>query len=602
MLKSLSIINFAVIQRLRVDFHSGLNLLTGETGSGKSIIVDALGLLLGGRSSSTQIRTGEKTAVVEGLFELSGIKGLEVQNLLGKAVVGESLSCKLLIRREISTNNKNRISINEKPVTVNTLRSLQRFLVETHGQGEQRALLSAQSHLELLDQFAGCLPLRKQVSEAYSRWQAAREALTQLEREAAEREKASDLLQYQLSELEALAPKPNEDEELQAERKLLAHAEKALQLASSAYMELYESDASVLSGLSAVRRGLEELIKIDARLNPAAEGLEEIMASLTDIAETLRKYGATLDFSPTRLTEIETRLAELERIKRKYNTDLQGVVKILDELSGRLAGFNEIAEREPILRNALRIAETDYKTLADQLSNCRHLAKNRLEQRVMNDLKHVAMENAQFIVSLSTADFHASDNVSNNPSGLLEEGLEEDTSGSFSPHGIDHVEFLLSANPGESPRPLAHVASGGELSRLMLTLRTIGTGQKDDNQQEAETLIFDEIDVGIGGRVAEAVGRRLKSLAGTKQVLCVTHQPQIARFADQHYLIEKTVVKGRTQTIIKKLEMDERVGELARMIGGDEQALTARETARWLLEEPDKKRGRSSTGKKSSKL
>jgi DNA repair protein RecN (Recombination protein N) len=323
MLKSLSIINFAVIQLLQIDFQQGLNLLTGETGSGKSIIVDALGLLLGGRSSTTQIRTGEKRAVVEGLFELRGPNGLEAQRLLGNSIVEEGETCELLIRREISTNNKNRIYINEKSVTVNTLRSLQRFLVETHGQGEQRALLSAQSHLELLDQFAGCVPLRRQVSGAYSRWQAAKEALAQLEREAVEREKASDLLQYQLSELEALAPKPNEDEELHAERKLLTHAETALQLASGAYLELYESDASILSGLSAVRRNLEELSKIDGRLNPAAESLEEAMASLTDIADTLRHYGATLEFSPARLAEIEARLAELERIKRKYNTDLR---------------------------------------------------------------------------------------------------------------------------------------------------------------------------------------------------------------------------------------------------------------------------------------
>lgn len=600
MLKSLSIVNFAVIQRLQMSFHEGLNLLTGETGSGKSIIVDALGLLLGGRSSATQIRTGEDTAVVEGLFELSGKNVSEAQDLLETSNVVDAGSYQLLIRREITTNNKSRIFVNKKSVTISTLRSLQPLLVETHGQGEQRALLSTQSHLELLDQFAGCVPLRQQVSGAYSRWRAAKEALSELERESAEREKASDLLQFQLSELETLAPKPNEDEELYAERKLLTHAETILQLASAAYLELYESDGSVLSRLAVVRRSLEELCKIDGRLTATAESLEEAITSIADIADTLRHYESTLEFSPARLAEIEDRLTELERVKRKYHTDIQGVVKILGELSERLVSFNEIADREPILREALQIAESDYKTLAGQLSHCRSLAKEKLERRVMIDLKQVAMENAQFIVNIISDSFNESDNVEESGSSVTKKG--EGKSSSYTPYGMDRVEFLISANPGESPRSLAHVASGGELSRLMLTLRTIGTTGQAERQQDVESLIFDEIDVGIGGRVAEAVGRRLKALAAAKQVLCVTHQPQIARFADHHYLIEKMVVRGRTQTIVKELNTDERVGELARMIGGDEHAQAARETARWLLDHPDKNRGRTSIGKKSSKL
>jgi DNA repair protein RecN (Recombination protein N) len=599
MLKSLSITNFAVIQLLQADFHEGLNLLTGETGSGKSIVVDALGLLLGGRSSAAQIRTGENTAIIEGLFELQGRSSLEAQCLLGQGRIDETESFKLVIKREIFTNNRSRISVNGKIVSGSTLRSLQPFLVETHGQGEQRALLSAQSHLELLDQFAGCVPLRGEVSKAHSRWQVAKKALAQLKREALEREREQDLIQYQLSELATLAPKPNEDEELQAERKLLTHTETATQLASSAYLELYESDTSILSRLAVIRKSLEALSKIDSRLNPVADILEEGIAALTDIADTLRNYGASLDFSPARLAEIEDRLAALERIKRKYNSDLQGVVKILDGLSTRLASFNQIAEREPILRQALQVAETDYKTLARQLSDCRRLAKNKLEQRVMTELKQVAMENTQFIINISTAQFDESDKDSGELSPKVK---EENPNSFFSPYGIDRVEFLLSANLGESPRPLAHVASGGELSRLMLTLRTIGTTHSRDAQQEAETLIFDEIDVGIGGRVADAVGQRLKALAQTKQVLCVTHQPQIARFADHHYLIEKLVATGRTQTVIKELNSEERVGELARMIGGDEQAQAARETARWLLGRSNKNKGSSSSRKKSSKL
>lgn len=583
MLKFLKISNFAVIETLQIDFHEGLNLLTGETGSGKSIIVDALGLLLGGRSSTTQIRTGEKTAIIEGLWGLAGKSSLGVQHLLSETNVGEIENYQLLIRRELSLHGKNRIYVNNKIVPNSILRTLQRFLVEIHGQGEQRALLSAQSHLELLDQFAGCSMGRRQVAAAYSKWRATRKALAHLEHETEESERASDLLQYQLSEIETLAPKLNEDEELQAERKLLTHVETALQIASGAYYELYESESSILSQLASLRKKLDELVKIDKRLELAVGVLEGNSASLADIADSLRDYGATMDFSSTRLAEIENRLDELERLKRKYKTSLEGLLNISNELSARLAAFNEIAQKEPALRAAMQEAEANYLRLARKLSKCRGAAKDKFEKRVMNDLKHVALENAQFIIEIATTGLDGSDNNKEDLPSLEDDG---NAPGYFySSSGIDQVEFLLSANPGESPRSLAHVASGGELSRLMLTLRTIGVGQQE--QKEAGTLIFDEIDAGIGGRVAEAVGRRLKALALTQQVLCVTHQSQIARFANHHYLIEKLVKKGRTRTIARELSVDERVGELARMIGGDEQASTARETARWLLEDSE---------------
>lgn len=322
MLKSLNIINFAVIQELRIDFREGLNLLTGETGSGKSIIVDALGLLLGGRSSTAQIRTGEKMAIIEGLFVLNGKNSIEAQRLLDAPAIEKASGYEVRIRRELSAVSRNRITVNDNNVPISTLRALQQYLVEIHGQGEQRALLSMHSHLELLDHFANCTSLRREVSEAYERWREAKEALTKLERETAERERASELLQYQLSEIESLAPKPLEDEELQAERKLLTHAETVLQLAAGTYQELYESEASILTRLAAVRKSVSELVKIDARLAPAADALEGSMASLADLAETLRDYGTNLEFSPKRLAEIENRLVELEGLKRKYNSNL----------------------------------------------------------------------------------------------------------------------------------------------------------------------------------------------------------------------------------------------------------------------------------------
>jgi DNA repair protein RecN (Recombination protein N) len=578
MLKSLNITNFAVIDRLRVDFHEGLNLLTGETGSGKSIIVDALGLLLGARSSAWQIRTNERLAVIEGQFQLMSEAERGAQEVLGEAGIEREMSEEILIRRELSASGKSRIFINDQMTTIAALRSLQPFLVEIYGQGEQRSLLSASSHLKLLDAYAGCSALRSEVGEAFSRWKEASKALELVERALAERERTEDLLQYQLTEIGAIAPQAGEDEDLLAEKRLLTHAEKILQLGTSAYAELYESDESVLSRLASIRRRLEELSEIDRRIGPAIQTLETGIMALSDVADELRGYGEGIEFSPARLAQIEGRLAELEKIKRKYSTDLQGILNVRHELAERLARLTDLSEQEAQQSRALAAARADYIEKTKRLTACRMRAVPDLTRRVMDDLRHVAMEQARFVVSLETA--AAPPQEEEATATRPERGQE--TGGFFSPVGADRVEFLLSANPGESPRPLARVASGGELSRLMLTLRTVGLSDESD-AHFCETVIFDEIDVGIGGRVAEAVGRRLKALSDRRQVLCVTHQPQIARFANHHYVVDKTIENGRTLTTIKELEREERIGEMARMIGGSETATSTRDAARWML-------------------
>ncbi|HEV2916092.1 MAG TPA: DNA repair protein RecN [Pyrinomonadaceae bacterium] len=583
MLKSLNISDFAVIRRLRIDFGRGLNLLTGETGSGKSIIVDALGLLLGNRASAELIRTGEEVALVEGVFELPEEKEKVIlENLaeLGVTVEDEEL----LIRREINSRGRSRVFINDQQVTTATLRALQPALVEIHGQGEQRALLSPQSQMDLLDAFAGCQELRRRVSEAFAERQEAAKALEQLRGELINRERDTELLRFQLTEIESVGPRPGEDLELQGERKLLAHAERVSQLGSGAYAELYEDDGSVLSRLAAVRRQLEELSKIDARAVSTLEVLETGMLSLTEVAEALRRYGDRVEANPLRLAEVEHRLAALERLKSKYKCDLRGVIEIQDELSGRLSGLTNLSAREQHLRDSLERADALYTAAARLLTERRKEAAPGLERRVMADLRHVALEQARFVVLIETAQ----------PGSEREAaGTQAPESGEstafYTPRGADRVEFLLSANPGESPRSLARIASGGELSRLMLTLRTVcmDTEGAGGLSQSSETVVFDEIDVGIGGRVAEAVGRRLKMLSKARQVLCVTHQPQIARFADHHFVVEKAVRGGRTITTAKELEAGERVGELARMIGGAEEVETTREAARWLLDNSD---------------
>lgn len=585
MLKYLNISNFAVINRLEVPFNSGLNLLTGETGSGKSIIVDSLSLLMGARSSALQVRTGERVAIVEGLFDVGREGILAVKRILEGAGIELENGSELLIRREIHSNGRSRFFLEDQSVTATTLRALQPKLVAIHGQGEQRSLLSAQSQMDLLDSFGANLPLRRQIAEAYARWRAAMEEMSELKREMLERERAVDLLRYELSEIERIAPKPNEDQELSNERRLLTHAEKLIQLGAGAYTELYERDGSVIDRLAHLRRQLEELGTIDSRVAPLLELLEQSYTGLLETADGLRNYGEGVEFSPQKLAQVEERLSELERLKRKYNTDLEGILKVQEELSQRLQRLSDLSEREETLKAELVKAENDYHKGSAQLTERRLRAAETLGSRVMEDLKFVAMEQARFFVQIRTAKAPPEN-------GIGSDNEEAGGQDYFTPHGADGVEFYLSANPGEEARPLSRVASGGELSRLMLTLRTISMSGEVSAAGEGATVVFDEIDVGIGGRVAEAVGRRLKNLADARQVLCVTHQPQIARFADHHLVVSKEVEKGRTNTTVKQLEGDERVEELARMIGGgEESAETTIEAARWLLKSAENVEG-----------
>lgn len=593
MLKFLNIANFAIIHKLSLELNLGLNLLTGETGAGKSIIVDALGLLLGGRAAGVLVRTGERAAVVEGLFELSDESERQISARLAQVGIDKSEGEDLVIRREVQAGGRSRIFINDKLVTAGTLRSIQPFLIDIHGQGEQQALTWPRAHLELLDEFAGCVALRREVEKGYARWKNALEARQSLEGDDAARERASDMLKFQLDEIERAAIHVGEDVSLASEKSLLANAERLIELSSGAYNDLYERDESALSLAASVRRRLSELGVIDVRAVPLLESLETATTLLVDVAERLRSYGAEIDFTPGRLAEVENRLAEIERLKRKYSRDdVQGLQEVRAELERQLSVLSNVVEREQELLAELNAAVETYIPLAERLTAARREAAKLLEVRVVGELRHVALERARFVVGVDTATsfkFGAGDSghaqaAASEPNAVAPNAVASG-GGFFSPWGADRVEFQFSANMGESLRPLASVASGGELSRLMLALRTVCRGVEALDGDEGSTLVFDEIDVGIGGRVAEAVGRRLKALAATRQVLCVTHQPQIARFADYHYAVTKYEEGGRTVTGVKKLDREERVGELARMIGGADIVTTARETARWMLDD-----------------
>lgn len=575
MLKSLNILNFAVVDRLLVNFRPGLNVLTGETGSGKSIIVDAMTLLVGGRASSAQIRTGEPEASVEGVFEFAE----EKRRLVDEALAGVGLeSCeRLIIRREILLTGRGRCFINGKSVANAFLKKLQPFLSEIYGQGEQRSLLSAQTHRELLDQFGQCASLRNALRGVFLTLKTQTRELRSLVENTLEHERTRDFIQHQLAEIESIRPGSGEDEELQAERRALVHAERITELCSGAYNELYESDESILAKLSLIRRQIEELVGYIGKAETISDPLLSAIASLTEVADILRKYGSGLEYSPGRLAEVESRLAELEKLKRKYGKGLDEILKMQDELASKISTTDALIDRMSVLKVEIEALRNEYIALGARLTACRCAAARALEEKVVAGLEHVAMGGAKFLVSIETSQLEDEEAVEEPlPSETIDDSF---SSAFFSPNGSDYIEFLFSPNPGEVPRPLSYVASGGELSRLMLTLRTVS--HKDKTM---ETIVFDEIDAGIGGRVAEAVGQRLKELSSGRQVFCVTHQAQIAKFADHHYVVTKTIEDERTITSIKSLSVEERISELSRMIGGDEKADKTRDAAKWLLE------------------
>lgn len=549
MLKSLSISNLAVVSQLSVEFEDGLNLLTGETGSGKSIVVDALGVLLGARASQEIIRSGEAKAYVEGCMRVEGHRELyEKVEAAGIEIEGDEL----VIRREISAT-RSRAFINDQLTSVSFLKELRPYLVDIHGQNEQQTLLFPDSHIDLLDLFAGLDKERARVGEAYRALKNLELELEALRRDEAERLRSLDILEFQANEIEQARLQPGEDQRLQDERRFLTNAEKISALSSLSYDLLYESETAVLTHLSALSRRIEELSGYDSRFAQYTETVQNARYGLEDLAFFLRDYVDSLEFSAERLKQVEERLAEIDRLKRKYGDSIEAIVETARKMRARLEQLQGCEQREAHLENSIKAARATYDALARDLSNRRREAARRLEQAVLQELAHLAMGQTQFLVC-----FHKD--------------------GEMSERGIDRVEFFVSANVGEEPKALAKIASGGEISRLMLALKTITAPT-----EYPRTIVFDEVDVGIGGRVAEAVGQRLKRLSSTNQVLCVTHQAQIARFADAHYSVGKRVRGERTEVSISRLDYEGRIEELARMIGGAQITELTRRHARELL-------------------
>ena len=535
MLLQLAVENYAVVDRLRVRFHDGLNLLTGETGSGKSIVVDALGLLLGARASADSIRSGEEKARVSGIFDLPP-EAARVLATAGFEVEGDEL----LIEREILANGKSRAFVNNRPASVGLLRDLAPALGDIHGQHDQQLLFDPAAQLAILDGFAGCTLERVRVAEVFGQWKRVREEIVALEADDQEKLRLLDLWQFQRREIENAALRAGEIAELEAERRIQQNAGKLQETASAAYEALYESPESAWSTARTVSRKLDELVRIDASMEPVRQTLEPALIALQDVAFSLRDYLGRVEANPARLEEIESRLATLDKLKRKYGSSIEVMLEFFADVCRKIDEVETAGQRLETLRVDLtRLAEA-YEKAAAVLTARRRKAGDDLGTRVEAELKPLAMERAVFRIEL--------------------------TPSPWSESGADHVGFLVSANVGEEPKPMERIASGGELSRIALALKTCLVG--GNRAGILRTLVFDEIDTGISGRAAEGVARRLKRLSEQNQVLCVTHLPQIACFADHHYRVGKFERSGRTVAEIEELQPQGSAEEIGRMLSG----------------------------------
>ena len=546
MLKELNIKNFAIIDHLHVEFAPGLNVFTGETGAGKSIVVDALNLALGERASVDLIRTGCQEAMVEAAFELNGRGTAEVAAFLSEQGIVMNPGEALIVRRVLSSSGKNKVYINGSLANLTTLSALGASLADIHGQHEHQSLLSHERQMELLDTFGGISALRSALSDDYRRLQDLRKELADLEEGERDRAQREDLLRFQRNEIEASMLMTGEDGDLENEQKLLANAEKIAGLSRAADEALYASDYSVLSGLKKAMTSLREIAAIDNRMVPVLELCEAGRAQIEETAREVSAYAESVEFDPERFEQIGDRLDLIQKLKRKYGSTIEEIIAFGSKAAAELERMERSAEEIERLKKEIQAVRSGLTVEAQELTKKRASAARELEKRIEAELSHLGMKRTTFTVS-----------VTQEPG---EDTLDGHKLGKC---GVDHVEFLISPNPGEEPKPLAKIASGGELSRIMLALKAVLV--EGDN---IPTLVFDEVDAGIGGGIAEEVGKKLKRVAVKRQVFCITHLPQIASMATSHYGVSKSVKKDRTSAEVRLLDAEERVDEIARMLGG----------------------------------
>ena len=554
MLTELRISNFALIDHLHLEFPAGFLVLTGETGAGKSLLVDALTLLVGGRASTDLIRSETDEAVLEAVFSIPSNSPLIDQ--LRELDLLQSGDRELIIRRVLSRTGKNKMYLNGSMASVQGVQELVRSLVDIHSQHDQQSLFSSKAQLDVLDGFGSANTLRSRYLKAYEEWKTNQSELNEALAKHIEQQGRQEFIEFQLQELNKANLQAGEEEALTQEYHRLKHAGRVGELIETTYHSLYEGDQAVLGNVQEIRQNIQELSAIDSSIQSWTQLGESASASLQELAEAIRDYKHTLHYDPERLAEIDDRLAHIQGLKRKYQSTypelLERTRALQQEADGLMTGHERIEE----LRKKSTDARALVEGLGQELSITRQKAAKELEGKVTDEFKALRMEPVRIEVRIETiADPEA-----------------------FGPTGADHVELFLSANPGEPLQPIAKIASGGELSRIMLAIKSVLAGV-----DEVPVLVFDEVDSGIGGAVAAVVGERLQTLAHYHQVFCITHLPQVASHARHHYRIEKKVVKNRTVTKVRALDEKERQDEIARMLGGLEITEATRQTAEEML-------------------
>ena len=556
MLLELRLENYAVIDHLAVEFSAGLNLLTGETGAGKSILIDALGLLIGEKASPDVVRHGADRAVISAVFEVEVGSEKTVAGILEDNGI-DADEGNLILRREIGS--KGRAFVNNQAATVAVLKQLAPYLASIHAQNESLVSFDGEVRLALLDTFAATH--LESVAEKFANWKQIKNRIEELEQGEQDRQRLVDLWSFQKREIEDARLRQGEDDRLEVEKRVLANAEKIYNAAMQAFDLLYEGASSTSASLRLAQKHVEELIRYEPKFQEAHAALDSARISVEDVGASLRDYAGGIESSPEHLAEIEDRLALLDHLKRKYGPGLEEVIKLGEDVTRKLS---EVENKDGILRELrgrLAAAGEDYLSAARAVSKKRYETAKKLEKLVEAEINELAMK-SQFRIELS--------------------GTDEESD--WTATGFDQVEYMISTNPGEPMHPLEKIASGGELSRVMLALKaSVESGSRKKTTAGQRTLIFDEIDTGIGGRAAEAVGKKLKALSRTNQVVCVTHLPQIATFADHHYLIEKKRAGDRTRTTVRPITGNERTEEIARMLSGAKVTETSLKHAEQML-------------------
>lgn len=579
MLRKLQVKHYALIEGLEIEFGRGLNIITGETGAGKSILIDALGLILGERSDVSMIRKGAEKAIVEGEFETPAFPVLK--SLLKEHEV-EPGGDSLILRREISLKGASRCFINDTPAAISLLKRVGDLMVDLHGQHEHQTLLRSETHVDMVDDFGG---LGAMVSEYRAAYHAAGEMLREIDELRSREQQLNErreLYEFQIKEIDALAPAAGEEERLVNELRILENAERLFSVTERLHQSLYEGENAVHDQLVIARNQVEDLATIDPAFEESKKEISSALAIVGELAKSIQSYNARIEFNPDRLEEIRTRLGQLALIKKKYGGTLEAVIAHRERIGREVALAENFQEEIMKLEGKFSLERKKCSDLAFRLSTKRLETGKRIDRMIVQILAELGIDKARFETSVRQR------RIQNDPRALVAAGKEHYAANA---HGIDDVEFYISTNIGEDLKPLAKVASGGEVSRIMLSLKKVLS-----KTSRLPLMIFDEIDVGVSGRIAQAVGLSLKSLAQFHQVIAITHLPQIAGFADRHFVVEKTERQKRVTTCVRALGLEERVVEVARLMSGEQVTDAALQGAREFISRSRAPRGKKSSG------